>query len=217
MCYEETKEATELLNNDTVQLILINEFPPYEKELNKLLTESNVQLRLIASMHGEGSCLRAVMDSVINERFGSDFRTKILNEAGSLFLESNKDSIFQEQQLDKRPTLASNSGVNGQDEIIKRLNSKFSNDDTIELISNIVNSPYFKVKFKVSTDGTSSNAEIIERNSTDDFTELERIIINEINGLTDWTAGQIRNESVSSTIEIAIAVNKKRNANKTYE
>jgi len=209
ICSYETTIAIELLKNDTLQFILINEFPRYERELNQLLIKSNIQLHLIGSMHGEGYCQKVVMDSVINERYGSEFRIKIENEADSLFLESNRDSIFSGQHLDKRPTLSSNSGANGQDEIIKILNQKHLLNDSLELISNVVEAPYFVVRFTVSKDGTSSNAKITERNSTSNYTYLEGIILNEINGLTNWSAGQIRNESVSSAIDVAIAVKKK--------
>lgn len=213
ICNEEKEIAKELLKKDTIQFILINEFPRFEKELNELLRTSNIQLQIIGSMHGEGYCQKAMMDSVINERFGLEFETNIKNKADSLFLDSRRYSIFPEQQLDKQPTLALNPNTNGQDEIIKRLNKKNLKGDSIELISNIVNVPYFVVKFNVSKDGISSNAEIIERNSTSDFIYLEEIIVNEINGLTDWSAGQIRNENVSSVIDIAIAVRKKYKRN----
>lgn len=217
MCNDETKEAIEFIKKDTLQLVLINDFPRYEKELSELLSQANIQLLLIASMHGEGTCLRAVMDSVINERFGSDFRMKIKDKADSLFFVSNKESIFPEQQLDKRPTLASNPDSNGQDEIIKRLNKKYLQLDSIQLRSNIVNAPYFVVRFTVAKDGTSSNAEIVERNSTHNFINLEKIIIDEINSLNEWKAGQIRNESVSSIMDVAIAVNEKPHASNSNE
>ena len=217
ICQEETKKAFELLRNDTVQLVLINELPRYEKELIEILNESKIQLVLVASIHDEGYCQKYVMDSAINERFGSNYLTQIKNQADSLFLASNRDSIFPEQQLDERPTLATNPSFNGQGEIIKRLNKKYFVKDSIELISNVVNAPYFVVSFNVNVNGVSSKASITERNSTEDYQELENLIVNEINGLTEWTAGKIRDESVSSRIDVAIAVNKKQNANKIYE
>ncbi|WP_375579368.1 hypothetical protein ABWH96_20655 [Marivirga tractuosa] len=217
ICEEEIEQAFKLLKKDTVQYVLINEIPRYERELRQVLSESNIQLELVASMHGEGYCQKSVMDSVINERFGSNYLMLIKNQADSLFLATNRGSVFPEQQLDERPLLATNPNFNGQEEIIKRLNKKTFAKDSIELISNIVNAPYFVVSFIVNKDGESSNAEITERNATDDYMELENVIINEINGLTDWTAGKIRNEIVSSKIEVAIAVNDKRNANTSYE
>ncbi|HHC78420.1 MAG TPA: hypothetical protein ENK46_00955 [Flavobacteriia bacterium] len=206
ICNNEKKEALNLLKNDSVYFVLINEFPRYQKQLRKLLIKSNLQLEIIGSMHGEGFCLKAFMDSVINVRFGINFRKEIEDRADSLFLELNKGSIFAEKQLDKRPILASDTS--GQVEIIRRLNSKILNRDSVRLTSNIVNSPYFVVRFVVEKKGISRDAIIIERHTVEKFKNLEKLIINEINGLNGWSAGKIRNENVDSSIEVAIAIKK---------
>ena len=206
-CDEETAEAIKKIKSDSVQFVLINEFPRYKDELVEVLSELNIQLVLKTSMHGEGYCQKSIMDSVISQRFGSNFIAQIKNQSDSLFLESNRGSIFPEKQLDERPILAGNTNLNGQEVIIKRLNKNQFSNDSIELKSNIVNAPYFVVSFYVKVDGTSSNATITERNSTDGYGRLENIIMDEINRLNEWTPGNIRNERVSSEVEVAIAIN----------
>lgn len=210
-CNEERQTALENAKQQNLTYVLVNDFPRYALQLGQLLKSRNISLKTIGSFHGEGYCFKSTMDSLIARKHGVNFIKELENEADILFLDYNQGGIFLLNEVDSLPKLSSTKNLNFQEEIVDRLNNNPAIPDSINFVSNMIGNSYFELSFILSDRGEASNTEILEHNSTAAYTFLERHIINQINNSQNWTPAKIREQDISCSVNVSIAITQKEN------
>lgn len=177
----------------------------YESELKALLGQKGIKYK-ISGVHGEDACYGSVMDSLIKVKFGDDFITKLESAADSLFYERNKNGVFDYSDVDTWALRENNNYHLGGDFIINYLNDNLPSKSTYRFVSNIVDRPHYLIAFTVDKNGQTKNIEIRERNGIEKFPGTEELIIKEVGKIKGWTPATIRNQPVTATFQMGVAI-----------
>lgn len=151
-------------------------------------------------------CYPNTMDSLIKEKFGDNFVDKLELVADSLFFEEKKNTTFEYYEVDTWAMRKNNEDQLGGDFIINYLNEKLPPKSSFRFVSNIVDRPHYVIEFTVDKQGETKNVEIKERNNTEKFKGTDKIILNEISKIKDWTPASIRNEPVTAKFQRGVAI-----------
>jgi len=114
-CLKDVERAKTDLKNGKIVLCMpmglsINPLR-YEKQLRQLCRKNNIFFNYeeyddVINVHETQGCYTAYMDKIIAEKFGEDFKEKLLSQADSILLFSN-DTI-PDYQCDQKPQILSN-------------------------------------------------------------------------------------------------------------
>jgi hypothetical protein len=187
-------------------LYFINSEPlRYEPELKDLLIQNGIKYSIDPLGHGF-ECYDLVMDSLIKIKFGADFIDNLKSLADSLFFEKRKNESFDYFEVDTWALRRNSNLYLGGDFIINYLNEMLPQKSSFQFVSNIVGRSHFLIKFTIGKDGQTRDIEIIERNEVAKFAGIEEVIIKELSRLEDWTPATIRNQPVTATFIMGVAI-----------